>query len=184
MPKTLLTLMLTAVVYTLSTAAASAASPDAWTAAGPTATNSGEVMQYAVAGRTGTWTMQAKAGVARALSVNWNYKGYHAWFGVKVAIERFVIRGGAQMTETLQSASAARCCTAPSGGFNYQGTTRFDVQKDDVYGFRMTGSNADSDARLLGTLTLGVTDLTLGNDGGFGGGGGGGGMGGAIFGHG
>jgi hypothetical protein len=78
-----------------------------------------------------------------------NYRGYHAWYGVQVAIEKYVIRGGTEIvTETLQSASASRCCEAPSGGFEYTGTTQFDVQPGDIYGFRMTGKNADSDARL------------------------------------
>ena len=34
------------------------------------------------------------------------------------------------------------------------------MQPGDVYGFRMTGKNADSDARLNGTLTLDVVDYT------------------------
>jgi hypothetical protein len=46
------------------------------------------------------------------------------------------------------------CCAAPSGGFDYSGTTSFDLQAGDVYGFRMTGSHVDRDRRLLGTLTL------------------------------
>jgi hypothetical protein len=167
LPRTILTLILTAVVCALGAASASAASPDAWRAAGPSATltydgtRGDAVMQYALAGRTGTWTMQATAGSARKLAATWNYQGYHAWFGVQVAIEKFVIRDGTEIvTETLQSASASRCCEAPSGGFEYAGTTHFDVQPGDVYGFRMTGKNADSDARLNGTLTLDVVDYT------------------------
>ena len=183
MPKTILTMILAAALSTLSASSAFAASPDAWTATGPTATSSGDaVMQYALAGRTGTWTMQATAGAARKLSVTWNYKGYHAYFGVKVAIQKFVIRNGSEIiTETLQSASADRFCQAPSGGFDYSGTTSFDAQAGDIYGFRMTGKNFDSDARLNGTLTLNVTELLP--LAGFGGGGGTG-MGGAIYTHG
>ena len=144
-----------------------AASPDAWTPTGPSAaiaydgTRGDAVMRYAHAGHQGTWTMQTTAGAARKLAATWNYQGYHAYFGVKVAIERFVIRGGTEIvTETLQSASAYRCCEAPSGGFEYRGTTYFDLHAGDVYGFRMTGQNGDSDARLNGTLTLDVLDYT------------------------
>ena len=167
MPKMLLTLILTAAVSALSAGSAFAASPDAWTATGPTAaitydgTRGDAVMRYAHAGHQGTWTMQTTAGAARRLAATWNYQGYHAFFGVKVAIERFVIRGGTEIvTETLKSASAYRCCEAPSGGFYYRGTTYFDLQAGDVYGFRMTGQNGDSDARLNGTLTLDVLDYT------------------------
>lgn len=167
MPRTILTLILTAVVCALGATSASAASPDPWRAGGPSAklvydgTRGDAVMQYALAGNSGAWTMQATAGSARKLSVFWNYQGYHAWFGVKVSIEKFVIRGGTEIvTETLRSANASRCCEAPSGGFEYEDYTRFDVQPGDVYGFRMTGSNADSDRRLNGTLTLDVLDIT------------------------
>ena len=168
MPKLILSLVLTAAVCALNAAkSASAASPYAWSATGPTSaiTYDGTRGDGAHALRArrplGTWTMQTTAGAARKLSATWNYQGYHAFFGVRVAIERFVIRGGTEIvTETLQSASAYRCCEAPSGGFEYRGTTYFDLQAGDVYGFRMTGQNGDSDARLNGTLTLDVLDYT------------------------
>ena len=50
------------------------------------------------------------------------------------------------------------CCAAPSGGFDYTGTTTFDLQPGDVYGFRMSGSHLDSDRRLIGTLSLTLPD--------------------------
>jgi hypothetical protein len=167
MPKRLLSLLLALAACALSAASASAASPDAWTVTGQTAaitydgTRGDAVMRYAQDGRSGTWTMQTTAAAARKLSATWNYQGYHAWFGVEVAIEKFVIRNGTEIvTEPLHSAGAARCCEAPSGGFEYSGNTHFDVQAGDVYGFRMRGKNADSDARLHGTLTLDVLDYT------------------------
>ena len=46
------------------------------------------------------------------------------------------------------------CCTPPSGGFGYTGTTTWNVQPGDTYGFELGGSNGDSDSRLQGTLTV------------------------------
>src|SRR5262249_16980177 len=43
---------------------------------------------------------------------------------------------------------------APAGGFDYSGPVTFDLQPGDVYGFHMTGANADSAGRLTGTLSL------------------------------
>ena len=76
-------------------------------------------------------------------------------FQVRVAIERFVVRGGKEIvTEQLAGAGPVNCCVAPSGGFDYTGTSAFDLQTGDVYGFRMSGSHFDRDRRLIGTLTL------------------------------
>ena len=112
-------------------------------------------LDYSVNGNSGSWTFNTTAKSARKLPISWRYKGYHAWFQVRVAIEQFVIRNGAEIAkQTLQSAGPVNCCAAPSGGFDYAGTATFDLQPGDVYGFRMSGSNFDSDARLIGTLTL------------------------------
>ena len=55
--------------------------------------------------------------------IKYRYNGYHAWFQVRVAIERFVIRGGVEIAkQTLNSAGPVNCCSAPSGGFDYSGT--------------------------------------------------------------
>lgn len=158
---------------------ASAATPgEPWAASGTGTTTttadgiSGDaVLNYSVAGSTGAWTFKATAKTARQQSASWHYKGYHAWFQVRVGIEKFVVRNGQEIvTQKLAGAGPVNCCAAPSGGFDYSGTTSFDLQPGDVYGFRMTGSNMDSDRRLIGTLTLslptptsaaGVADATL-----------------------
>ena len=65
------------------------------------------------------------------------------------------MRGGKEIvTEKLAGAGPVNCCVAPSGRFDYTGTTAFDLQTGDVYGFRMSGSHFDGDRRLIGTLTL------------------------------
>ena len=66
-----------------------------------------------------------------------------------------MVRGGKEIvTEKLAGAGPVNCCVAPSGGFDYTGTTAFDLQTGDVYGFRMSGSHFDRDRRLIGTLSL------------------------------
>jgi hypothetical protein len=130
-------------------------------------TTSDPMLDYSVAGSSGSWTFSATAKSARRQSVDWYYKGYHAWFQVRVKIEKFVVRGGKEiLTETLAGAGPVNCCVAPSGGFDYAGTTTFDLQSGDVYGFRMSGSHLDRDRRLLGTLSLTLQqpapDLDLG----------------------
>ena len=113
------------------------------------------VLDYSGNGYSGNWTFSTTAKSARKQPITWRYKGYHAWFQVRVAIEQFVIRNGTEIVkQTLQSAGPVNCCAAPSGGFDYTGTATFDLQPGDVYGFRMSGGNFDSDNRLIGTLTL------------------------------
>jgi subtilisin family serine protease len=118
-------------------------------------TTGNAVLDYSVNGYSGNWTFSNTAKSTRKQPITWRYKGYHAWFQVRVAIEQFVIRNGTEIVkQTLQSAGPVNCCAAPSGGFDYTGTATFDLQPGDVYGFRMSGSNFDSDHRLIGTLTL------------------------------
>ena len=113
------------------------------------------VFDYSAAGSSGSWTFSATATSARNQSIKWRYKGYHAWYQVRVAIEQFVVRDGTEIvTRTLKSDGPVNCCTAPSGGFDYTGIVMFDLRPGDVYGFRMSGSNGDSDRRLIGTLSL------------------------------
>ena len=167
-PIAFITLVITLAASALTTAGASAATVDApWSATGTastTATSDGTssdpVLDYSAAGSSGSWKFSATAGSARVQSVDWRYKGYHAWFMVRVAIEKFVVRGGTEIvTETLHSAGPVNCCASPSGGFDYTGKTTFDLQPGDVYGFRMSGSHFDSDRRLIGTLSLALPVL-------------------------
>ena len=117
--------------------------------------NGNAVLDYSANAHSGNWTFGNTAKSARKQSIAWRYKGYHAWFQVRVAIEQFVIRNGVEIAkQTLQSAGPVNCCAAPSGGFDYTGTATFDLQPGDEYGFRISGGNFDSDNRLIGTLTL------------------------------
>jgi hypothetical protein len=110
---------------------------------------------------SGSWTFGTVAASTRSVPVAWDYSGLHAWFQVRVGLERFVARGGTDvLRETLVSAGPAVCCTTPSDGFRYTGRSTFEVRKGDVYGFRMTGSNSDYNQILRGSLKLAEVDET------------------------
>ena len=155
--------------------ASAAAWPDgAWSGNGTattTVTSDGAtnnpVFDYSTSGRTGNWTFSATAKTARTQPIVWRYKGYHAWFQVRVGLKQFVIRNGQETETDLRSEGPVNCCSAPSGGFDYTGTATFDLRPGDTYGFKMSGSNADSDRRLIGTLSLSppVTPISVVNPG-------------------
>jgi hypothetical protein len=94
--------------------------------------------EYHVNGGGGVWIFSATAGSARRISVDWCYSGFHAWFNVRVELERFIRRGDEEVfQETLTEPGRP----ASSGGFAYTGTSTFDVWPRDIYGFRMSGSD-------------------------------------------
>ena len=97
--------------------------------------------EYHVNGDGGVWVFSATAGSARRIAVDWCYSGFHAWFNVRVELERFICRGDAEiLRQTLTEPGKP----GPSGGFAYTGTTTFDVWPGDIYGFRMSGSDFGS----------------------------------------
>jgi hypothetical protein len=104
--------------------------------------------EYSVHGENGAWTFTTVADAQRRVSVAWSYGGFHAWLQMHVKIERFVRRGDTIVVrEPLAEAGPADRRTEPSGSFVFGGTSTFDVQPGDVYGFRMCGSDFDGDLR-------------------------------------
>ena len=96
--------------------------------------------EYEVHAEAGEWTFKTSARSRRIISVAWSYTGFHAWFDVRVKLERFVRRDdGEVLRETLVKNGG----TEPSGGFTCTGMSAFDVLPGDVYGFRMSGRNVD-----------------------------------------
>jgi hypothetical protein len=94
--------------------------------------------EYNVHGDGGAWSFSTKARCARRIALGWSYTGFHAWFNVRVELERFVRRGQVEIfQETLTEADQF----AAPGGFAYYGSSMFDVWPGDVYGFRMSGSD-------------------------------------------
>jgi Bacterial Ig-like domain (group 3) len=101
-----------------------------------------------------TWSFSDTAATTGTLTFNWQYVGFHAFFDVTALLQVF----SGSNTVTLYSASAATCCSSPSGGFNVQGTASIAVTAGQPFGFTVGGSNFDSNATLNGTLY--ITDFT------------------------
>jgi hypothetical protein len=100
--------------------------------------------EYEVHAEAGEWTFKTSARSRRIISVAWSYTGFHAWFDVRVKLERFVRRGDGEVArETLVRAGVVHGGLDPSGGFTCSGMSSFDVLPGDVYGFRMSGRNVD-----------------------------------------
>ena len=100
--------------------------------------------EYEVHAEAGEWTFSTSARSHRKISLAWSYTGFHAWFDVRVKLERFVRRGDGEVArETLVRAGVAHGGLDPSGGFTCSGMSSFEVLPGDVYGFRMSGRNVD-----------------------------------------
>ncbi len=106
------------------------------------------------AGATGTWTFSTTADASGPVQLDWSYTGFHAFFQVTVGLTAFVASGGSQTSTPLVQDGPINCCTAPSSGFTYAGTTTLSVLAGDTYGFTMSGSNFDLNDVLRGTLTI------------------------------
>jgi hypothetical protein len=154
------------VLLALSFASAASAST-AWTGSGTGTTTvvndgtSGAPAQFTYSvnpGNSGSWSFSSTATTTGSIDLHYTYTGYHAFFQVRVGLSAFVTSSGSTITTPLVNAGPVNCCTAPSGGFSYTGTITLAVHAGDTFGFAMSGSNGDSDRRLLGTLT--VEDLT------------------------
>lgn len=97
-----------------------------------------------------TWSFLTTATQAGTYTYDWTYSGNHAWFAV-TAFLNSVTNGN---STSLVNAGPANCCSSPSNGFSYSGTTTFNVAAGDVYGFNFGGNNSDSNNFLTGTLSI------------------------------
>ena len=171
-------LMLLVGLVGLGTAPASAGPVNAgWAAAGPgvVTTSDGSAAAAAMSynadntpGRSASWTFTSTATAASAagpIRVPFTWQGLHAFFRVTALLQMTV--NGVVVGEPLVQAGPTDCCTSPSNGFLYGGVATFNVNAGDVYGFRLAGSNADSNNFLRGTFTLSTkpyVDATIGKD--------------------
>ena len=148
-----------ALVFLLGAASASAVPlVDPWTISGPGTTSSTQTafnewaLDYSLNGagfNDVTWTVSGgPVSTDGDYTFDWNYSGFHAFF----AVTAFLISSDGT---TLVDVGPQNCCTAPSGGFNYNGSYTFaGVSAGDLIGFTLGGSNFDSNNVLSGTLTL------------------------------
>jgi len=107
---------------------------------------------------TQSWTVSNTPSQDGTVTVNWEYSGFYAYFEVSTFLNAFA-NGGS--TTTLINAGPADCCSTPSNGFDYTGTTTLNVYAGQPWGFTFGGSNGDSNMILNGALT--ITDATPSN---------------------
>ncbi len=144
-----------------------------WTASGPGAKTvsdgsaSAASMSYNAdngISRSASWSFTARATAAGSVKVPYTWTGLHAWFQVTTTLQA-VVNG--RVVGTLVQEGPADCCTSPSNGFEYGGVATFAVAAGDTYGFRLSGSNFDSNNFLHGTFTLSTkpyVDPAIGTD--------------------
>jgi hypothetical protein len=153
------TLLPAALSLLLLTSSASAAKLDTpWTGSGPgttkvvaDGTSADPQFDYDYPAASGAWTYSTVAATTRSIPATYDSSGLYAWAGVQTKLEAFVSRAGADVaSKILAQEGPVWCCTAPSNGFSYKGQTTFDVKAGDVYGFRISGSNADMNRILRG----------------------------------
>lgn len=146
---------------------AAAATPT-WAAAGPgtvtlVSDGSAAAPQFSYDALDGQdsqfWTFSTTSAGAGMLDATYDFRGFHAYNNVVVVLRAFVTRAGTTTTRLVVGASG-NCCSPPSGGFAYAGTTTFDLQAGDVFGFRVGAGNADSNRTLRGSLTVSGPGIT------------------------
>ena len=107
-----------------------------------------------------TWTFETVADEEGTVEIPWTYTGFHAYFGVTVHLDAFVVGEGGVTTTPLLHLGPVNCCTKPSSGFTYSGTTSLHVEEGEPYGFRLGGLNFDSNPDFHGTFTLALPATT------------------------
>lgn len=102
-------------------------------------------------GVTERWaTFQTTAGGTGVVTFDYRYDFYHAWFRVTAG---FVVFAGAEVGQ--QKLSVIDFTQAgTTGPRSFSGSVAIRVEAGKPFGFRIGGSNYDSDSRLEGTLTV------------------------------
>jgi hypothetical protein len=164
MTKTILAALFVAATLMIGTVSPSAFADPIWSATGDGVTvtdadqNDGiSAFEYSVTRGDfdeRTWVFETTAKKAGTVTLQYEWTGFHAFFQVTTDLQSFDDQG----TTTLVDEGPINCCTSPSAGFNYVGTTTLELEKGEKYGFVLKGDNSDSDNRLLGSFT--VTDVT------------------------
>ncbi len=110
------------------------------------------------------WTFKTTATGSGTVPLAWRLTGFHAWFQVRVGLDAFVKHGSdpAVYTSLIAEGPADCCGGAPSGGFDYANIASLTVQTGDEFGFRVTGSNGDSNNILQGSLKVGLNVVANG----------------------
>jgi HYR domain len=143
-------------VFMWTAGSAYADAPDApWEGSGPGFVHVGAGtgtedpwIKYSANEPTGEWELRATAKNSRRQVIAYDYVGNHGTFAPWAILQRFVLRDG----KTLLRETLVRR-DQPSE-FEYTGSTSFDLQAGDVYGFRIQGLTKDLAPRVEGALQL------------------------------
>ena len=104
---------------------------------------------------TGSFEYSTTAGATGDVTLPWSFAGFHAFFQAKVTLTAFVDGSGGETLYPLVNARAdGLLCRAVERVLVRGTVTLPGVQAGDTYGFRITGSNGDSNATLQGDLAV------------------------------
>lgn len=133
--------------------------PASWASTGPgtititpsTDGTDGVAFGYMLSGSavytTQTWAFTTIAPRTQRLRLDWRYNAFHAYFAVTGSADAFAEGPSGPQSVSLYSGGSG-------GGWDATGSATLDVTAGYPFGFVITGSNFDSDARLIGTLTV------------------------------
>ncbi len=128
-----------------------------WTITGPGITSASQAgdtatLNYSQPGSAGyasqTWAIRAVADTSGNFNFDWDYTGFHSFFGVTAFLTT-------TLGDTLVNAGPANCCSSPSSGFSYNGSYTFTgLTAGQSFGFNVGGAHFDSTQVKQGTVTL------------------------------
>jgi hypothetical protein len=131
-----------------------------WQVAGPGTTsiessnNNSITFNYSLEGQSvwqeQTWRYFATSSKTGVVKFNWNYSGFHGWYQVKAKINGF----SKGLLEENQNLSFG-----VGGSMRGEGQALIKINQGYEFGFVITGSNKDRDTRLLGSLTITITEF-------------------------
>ncbi len=112
-------------------------------------------------GVSGEWGFFTTATTTGSIGLDWSWTGLHAFAGVTVGLEAFVVGfDGGDVSTPLLAEGPNSCITfgcvgqSPSGGHSYVGTATVNVEPGDTYGFVLTGGNGDINTLLTGRFVV------------------------------
>lgn len=109
---------------------------------------------------TRSWEFKTTASSTGQVTINYNWAGFHAFFQVTTGLETIDANGNT----TIIADGPVNCCTPPSNGFNYSGQVVLDTVAGQQYGFKLSGSNFDSNNTLQGTFTIDLEPVEVAMD--------------------
>lgn len=109
---------------------------------------------------TRSWEFKTTATSTGQVTLDYQWTGFHAFFQVRTRLETIDGNGNT----TIINDGPVNCCTSPSNGFNYTGQVVLDTVAGQPYGFRLSGSNFDSNNQLGGTFTIEIPTVEVAID--------------------